>query len=198
MFNYTSDYSAALLVQNSTGSLPVNNSTYYVSSGPFELDLKVTFNPRQTAAVLAEVTPSSPSQSFATWLGKFGQAFPTWVKLVYLAFGVQFFAVGGLWIQRETAKRETATQRLDAGDKAYLWVDVAYKFLMASFLAIVTLMGGEVLVLFVLRFMFLASLDLLSLWDLFVVCFAAGAVVIAYTVRFTMEKAFDLKPMEEE
>jgi hypothetical protein len=59
-------------------------------------------------------------------------------------------------------------------------------------------MGGEAVVLFVLRFMFLVSLNLLSLWDLFVVGFAAGVVVIAYLIRFTLEKAFDLKPMEND
>jgi hypothetical protein len=46
--------------------------------------------------------------------------------------------------------------------------------------------------------MFLASLDLLSLWDLFVICFAAGVVVIAYLIRFTLEKVFDLRPMEDD
>jgi hypothetical protein len=59
-------------------------------------------------------------------------------------------------------------------------------------------MGGEVLVLFILRFMFLASLNLLSLWDLFVVGFAAGAVVIAYLARFLLEKGFDLRPTEDD
>jgi hypothetical protein len=49
-----------------------------------------------------------------------------------------------------------------------------------------------------LLFMFLASPNLLSLWDLFVVGFAAGAVLIAYLVRFTFEKAFDLRPMEDD
>jgi hypothetical protein len=87
---------------------------------------------------------------------------------------------------------------LDSGDKAYLWLDIIYKFLLASFVAIVAIMGGELILLFVLRFMFLVSLDLLSLWDLFVVGFAAGAIIIVYLIRFTLEKAFDLKPVESE
>lgn len=140
----------------------------------------------------------SPWQGFVSWLGSFGKAFPTWVKIVYLAFGVQFFAVGGLWIRRETPRKETGAQHLDVGDKAFLWVDITYKFLLAAFLTIVAIMGGEAVVLFVLRFMFLVSLNLLSLWDLFVVGFAAGVVVIAYLIRFTLEKAFDLKPMEND
>lgn len=197
LFNYSSDYQINLFVQAANGRLAVNNSTYYVSSGSFELEVKATFNPRANLATVV-MPSSSPWQGFVSWLEKFGQAFPMWVKLVYLAFGVQFFAVGGLWIRRETAKKETGVQHLDTGNKAFLWVDVAYKFLLVSFLTIVAVMGGEVLVLFILRFMFLASLNLLSLWDLFVVGFAAGAVVIAYLIRFTLEKAFDLKPMENE
>ena len=54
------------------------------------------------------------------------------------------------------------------------------------------------LALFILRFMFLASLNLLSLWDLFVVGFAGSVAVIAYLFRFTLEKIFDLKPIEDE
>ena len=196
-FNYSSDYQINLLVQAPYDSVTRNNSTYYVSSGPFELDIKATFNPGANGA--APVIPSvSPWQGFVKWLGKFGEAFPIWVKLVYLTFGVQFLVVGGLWIRRESKKKETAAQHLDTGDKAFLWIDIAYKLLLVSFLTIVAVMGGEVLVLFILRFMFLVSLDLLSLWDLFVVGFAAGAVFIAYLIRFTLEKAFDLKPMQDE
>jgi hypothetical protein len=199
LFNYSSDYAVNLLVQasNSSTYYVSNNSTYYISSGPFELDVKVVFTPRPYISDVIAAT-TSPWQSFVTWLEKFGQAFPIWVKLVYLVFGFQFFAVGGLWIKRETGKKEAVSQRLDAGDRAFLWVDVAYKFLLASFLAILAIMGGEVVFLFLLRFMFLASLDLLSLWDLFVICFAAGVVVIAYLIRFTLEKVFDLRPMEDD
>lgn len=95
-------------------------------------------------------------------------------------------------------RKESSAQRLDNGDKAYLWLDVTYKFLVAAFLAIVAIMFGELFILFILRFMFLISLDLLSLWDLFVVGFAAGAIIIVYLTRFTLEKAFDLKPVEDE
>jgi hypothetical protein len=199
LFNFSSDYAVNLFVQASNSSIYYvsNNSTYYISSGPFQLDVTVVFVPPPYISHVIAAT-ASPWQSFATWLEKFGEAFPVWVKLVYLAFGFQFLAVGGLWIRRETARKEAVSQRLDTGDKAFLWVDVAYKFLLASFLAILTIMGGEVLFLFLLRFMFLASLDLLSLWDLFVICFAAGVAVIAYLVRFTLEKAFDLRPMEDD
>jgi hypothetical protein len=196
-FNYSDDYEINVITQSGNRSLPVTNSTYYVSSGSFELDVKATFNPQADIPVVAG-PPEPPWQGFVRWVRSFSKAFPTWVKLVYLAFGVQFFAVGGLWIRRETRKKEAGAQHLDAGDKAFLWVDIAYKFLLASFLTILAIMGGEVLVLFMLRFMFLVTLNLLSLWDLFVVGFAAGILVIAYLVRFTPERAFDLKPMEND
>jgi hypothetical protein len=120
------------------------------------------------------------------------------VKLLYLILGLQFVGVGGLWIRRETRKKETTAQRLDIGDKLYLWLDVVYKFLLVSLGAIVAIMGGELVILFILRFMFLVTINLLSLWDLFVVGFAAGAVIMVYLMRFTLEKAFDLKPVEDE
>jgi hypothetical protein len=197
LFNYSSDYQVNLFVQTANQSAVNNNSTYYLSSGPFELDIKATFGPRANSSTLL-ASSVSPWEGFVNWLDKFSQAFPTWVKVVYLAFGLQFFAVGGLWIRRETAKRENGTQHFDAGNKAFLWFDVAYKFLLVSFLAILAVMGGEVLVLFILRFMFLASFSLLSLWDLFVIGFAAGAVVIAYLARFILERGFDLRPAEDD
>lgn len=198
IFNYSSDYRVNLIT---TPSDPItqgnNDTTYYLSGGAFELDVNAVFSARPDTHV-AVLAPVSPWDSFAGWIGKFGQAFPLWVKALYFALGLQFFAVGGIWITRESRRREAAGQRLDVGDKAYLWLDVVYKFLVVSFAAIVAIMGGELLLLFVLRFMFLASVNLLSLWDLFVIGFAVGAIVIIYLVRFTLEKAFDLKPVEGE
>jgi hypothetical protein len=197
VFDYANDYKVNLFVRDSNANIVKNSTMYYVSGGAFELDVTATFNPRADNPAI--VTPSvSPWASFVNWMGKFGEAFPLWVRILYFVFGIQFSIVGGLWIRREAAAKEATTQRLDAGDRAYLWLDVIYKFLLASFVAIVAIMGGELLILFVLRFMFLASLDLLSLWDLFVVGFAAGVVIMVYLIRFTLEKAFDLKPVDDE
>ena len=198
IFDYPTEYRVNLLTKPSDLSAPGNNNTtYYMSGGAFELDVNAIFNARPDTHVT--VIPSvSPWDSFVGWIGKFGQAFPLWVKALYFALGVQFFAVGGIWIARESKRKEAAGQRFDVGDKAYLWLDVVYKFLVVSFAAIVAIMGGELLLLFVLRFMFLASVDLLSLWDLFVIGFAVGAIIIVYLLRFTLEKAFDLKPVEDE
>ena len=196
LFDSPGDYTVNLFVKNHDSGVIRNATTYYLSGGPFELDINATFSlrPNDTVAVL----PSEPPmQSFAKWVGKFSEAFPPWVKLLYFAMGIQFFTVGGLWIRRETSRKQSAGQRVDRGDQAYMWVDVGYKFLLASFGAIVAIMGGELLILFILRFMFLASFDLLSLWDLFVIGFALGAIIIVYLIRFTFEKAFDMKPVED-
>jgi len=196
LFDLYTDYQVNVYDQRQ-GQITTTNSTYYFSSGPSELDIKATFiahpaNPSITAST------ESPWDSLVNWMGNFSEAFPLWVKVLYLLLGVQFFAVGGLWIRRETARREGGSQKLDAGNKAFLWLDVAYKFFLAALVAIVLIMGGELLVLFILRFMFLASLDLLSLWDIFVVGFAVGATILFYLIRFAGERALDLKPLEDE
>lgn len=197
IFSQATDYNVKLFVRQGGTNVDQNSTSYYISGGTLELDVSAYFNPRsiETPAIAPSI---SPWDSLVDWIGSFGQAFPLWVKALYLLLGVQFLTVGGLWIRREAASREGTAQRLDGGDKAYLWLDIVYKFLLASFVAIVAIMGGELILLFVLRFMFLVSLNLLSLWDLFVVGFAAGAVILIYLLRFTLEKAFDLKPVESE
>jgi hypothetical protein len=197
ILNQATNYNVNVFVKSSQPSTTDNSTTYYMSGGQLELDLVANFNPRPDNPA-TPVSSLTPFDSFTGWVGNFSQAFPDWVKLLYLFLGVQFFAVGGLWISRETKRKEGTGQRLDRGDRAYLWFDVAYKFLLASFIVIVAIMGGELVLLFVLRVMFLVSIDLLSLWDLFVVGFAAGAVIITYIVRFGLEKGFDLKPIGDD
>lgn len=197
LFNYTRDYSVSVVVESAQSAATNHTTTYFMSGGPFELDLNATFTSRQVS-VAVPITEESPWDSLAGWMGNFSEAFPLWVKLLYLGLGLQFFIVGGLWIRRESSRKESAGQQLDAGNKGFLWLDIAYKFLLVSFVAIIGIMGGELLILFILRFMFLVSLDLLSLWDLFVVGFAAGILVMVYLIRFTLEKGFDLRPLEDE
>ena len=197
VFNQSTDYTVNLYVRQGGTDLIDNSTSYYVSGGSFELDVTAYFNPNAAQAI-AQPSSVSPWDGFSSWTASFGQAFPAWVKVLYLLLGVQFLAVGGLWIRRESARKTAATQRLDSGDKVYLLVDVVYKFLLTSFVAIILIMGGELILLFILRVMFLISLNLLSLWDLFVVGFALGAVILVYMTRFVLEKAFDLKPLEDE
>lgn len=197
IFDNSQDYTVRLFIKSSNLSISQSNATYYMSGGSFELDISATFSAQKSDPGV--IPPAiSPWESFLGWIVKFSHAFPLWVKLLYLVLGLQFFGVGGLWIRRETHRKESTSQRFDSGDRIYLWLDVAYKFLLVSLVAIIAIMFGELLILFVLRFMFLVTLNLLSLWDLFVVGFAAGALIMVYLMRFTLEKAFDLKPVEDE
>jgi len=195
-FRYDTDYTVhvyALLSDNTEKQL----AAYYLTSGVFTLNLAVTFTAKPVAQ--QSLTSSiSPWGSFASWMSKFSEAFPFWVKILYFVFVSQFALVGGLWVRRESIRREGTPRSLDRGNKFFLWVDVIYKCFATSFVAIVAVMVGELFLLFVLRFMFLASLDLLSLWDLFVVGFAGGMAIIAYAIRFFLEKGLDFKPLEEE
>jgi hypothetical protein len=87
---------------------------------------------------------------------------------------------------------------LDLGDKIYLWADIAFKFLLVSFVALGLIMGGEVSIMLILRYMFLITVTPLPLWNLFSLGFAFGAVAIAYLVRVGLGRGFDLKPMDDE
>ena len=212
-FNYTTGYSVDVLTSNQTASTnlsnhalpgvnpfvqeiePLNSTTYYLSGGPSELDVDALFQPNQASANTAY---ASAPISFSGWSGSFGDAFPLWVKILYLVLGVQFFLVGGAWIRRETEKRRSSSRMFDVGDKIYLWVDIAFRFLLVSFVALLAIMGGEVLIILVLRYMFLITITPFSLWNLFSLGFAFGAVAIAYLVRVGLERGFDLKPVEDE
>ena len=174
-----------------------NSTTYYLSGGPSELEVDATFSARPHSAASSS-SSQSPSVGILNWTGNFGDAFPLWVKLLYFALGIQFFAVGGLWIKRETGKRQSDLRKFDFADKIYLWIDIGFKFLLVSFLALGLIMGGEFLILFVLRYMFLVSINPPSLWNLFSLGFALGAVIIVYLVRFVFGRGLDLKPLDDE
>ncbi len=210
-FNYTTGYKVEVQTSNqTTTNLPghmipgvgpflqtqssTNSTAYYLSGGPSELDVDAIFQPGPSNT--SNVYPS-PSVDFIGWSGSFGEAFPLWVKLLYFVLGVQFFIVGGLWIRRESERRRSSSRMFDHGDKIYLWVDLAFRFLLVSFVALGLIMGGEVLIILMLRYMFLIDVTPLSLWNLFSLGFAFGAVIIAYLVRVGLERGFDLKPMEE-
>jgi hypothetical protein len=211
-FNYTSGYNVDVQTSNQTTGNPTvrlvpgvnpffqisepstNSTTYYLSSGPSELDVDAIFQP----SPISSNAYSSSSIGLLGWTGSFGDAFPLWVKLLYLVLGVQFFTVGGLWIRRESRRRRSSPRMLDLGDKIYLWVDIAFRFVLVSFVALGLIMGGEIMITLILRYMFLITVTPLSLWNLFSLGFAFGAVVIIYLVRFGLERGFDLKPIEDE
>jgi len=85
--------------------------------------------------------------------------------------------------------------RFDRGNLLYVWSEVLYKFFITAFLVIAAVMSGQFILISVLKFMFLAQVDMLGLWDLFVLGFAAGIAAIPYGFRVCLEKSFDLKPL---
>jgi len=215
-FNYTTGYQVNVQTSNQSSAYfvpshlqPVgnpsvqvsndftNSTTYYLSGGPSELEVDATFSARPQSAP-GNSSSQSPSVGILNWTGNFGDAFPLWVKLLYFALGIQFFAVGGLWIKRETGKRQSDLRKFDFADKIYLWIDIGFKFLLVSFLALGLIMGGEFLILFVLQYMFLVSINPPSLWNLFSLGFALGAVIIVYLIRFVFGRGLDMKPLDDE
>lgn len=192
-FSYISEYDVTISVRTSSGASQ-DKASYYVSSGQIllaiDLDVKSPDPVTATASLNAW-------DSFMGWTTRFGDAFPLWVKLVYLLLGVQFVAVGYKWIGFEKSAREGdfAASIFDRGNLLYLWSEVLCKLLLTAFFIIAAAMGGQLILVSLLRFMFLAQVSMLSLWDLFVLGFAAGITAIAYAFRLCLEKSFDLKPL---
>jgi hypothetical protein len=191
--SYPSEYDVTISVWTSSGAKQ-EEASYYVSSGQLLLTIDLDFKAPDPVTPIAR---SSPWDSFVGWTTRFGDAFPLWVKLLYLLLGVQFAAVGYKWIRLESCAREddSAAARFDRGNLVYLWSEIFSKFLLTAFLVIAAAMGGQLILVSVLRFMFLAQVNMLSLWDLFVLGFAAGIAVIAYVFKLCLEKSLDLKPL---
>jgi hypothetical protein len=218
-FNYSSDYNVTIATSSQSGNTgtgtaveapasihgiitavsprPVEYATYYVSSGQLLLTIELDVNPQNAAS---EIPNRPPWESFMDWLARFGAAFPTWVKLIYLLLGVQFATIGYTWINYENRTRmESAPGSVfDFGNKFYIWCEIFQKYCLTAFLIIAVLMGGQYIVLYVLNFMFLLPVNMLSLWDLFVLCFAAGMAVIAWLSKLILKKTLDWEPTFEE
>jgi len=192
-FSHPSQYEVTMTVKDSN-SVKQERASYYVSSGQLLLTIDLDVKAPDPATSIAG---SSVWDSFTSWTARFGDAFPLWVKLLYVFLGLQFVAVGYKWIRFENSVREeeSLTSRFDRGNLFYLWTEVLSKFLLTAFLVILVAMSGQFILLHVLRFMFLAQVNMLSLWDLFVLGFAAGMTAIAYVAKLCLEKWFDLKPL---
>jgi hypothetical protein len=192
-FDFPSEYDVIILVnENNTPRKEV--ASYYFSSGQLLLTVDLGFGAPD------QITSGSHTtgwDDFASWTTRFGDAFPLWVKLLYAVLGIQFVAVGYEWIRFENEGRryESSMSRFDRGNLLYLWSEVLYKLLLTAFLAIAAVMSGQFILVTVLRFMFLAQVNMLDLWDLFVLGFAAGIAAIAYAFKLCLEKSFDLKPL---
>jgi hypothetical protein len=192
-FDYPSEYEVTLLTKASNATTK-EVASYYLSSGQLLLTIDLDF---KAPAPVALSSHAGTWDDFELWTARFGDAFPLWVKVLYAILGIQFVAVGYKWIRFENdARRDNSSlSRFDRGNLLYLWSDVLYKLLITAFLAIAAVMSGQFILLSLLKFMFLAQVDMLSLWDLFVLGFAAGIAVIAYAFRLSLEKSFDLKPL---
>jgi hypothetical protein len=192
-FDFPSEYNVFILVHNSSALRKEVNS-YYFSSGGLLLTVDLDFKAPDPISLGSNATGWD---CFANWTTRFGDAFPLWVKLLYAVLAIQFIAVGYRWIRFENESRQdkSSMSRFDRGNLLYLWSEVFYKLLLTAFLAIAATMSGQFILLSVLKFMFLAQVNMLSLWDLFVLGFAAGIAVIAYGFKLCLEKSFDLKPL---
>ena len=195
-FSLPSEYNVAVIVNQGNGTRR-EIASYYFSSGKFMLTIDLNFSAPDPAIVHSS---SVGWGDFASWTSRFGAAFPFWVKLLYAVLAVQFVAVGYKWIRFENEARQekSSVSRFDRGNLLYLWSDIIYKLLLTSFLAIAAVMSGQFVLLSVLKFMFLAQVDMLNLWDLYVLGFAAGIAVIAYCFKFLLHKSFDLNPLFED
>lgn len=192
-FDFPSDYNVIILV-NESNATRKEVASYYFSSGQLLLTVDLDFRAPDQIASGGHTTGWD---EFASWTIRFGDAFPFWVKLLYAVLGIQFVAVGYKWIRFENEARRdgSSMSRFDRGNLLYLWSEVLYKLLLTAFLAIAAVMSGQFILVTVLRFMFLAQVNMLSLWDLFVLGFAAGIAAIAYSFKLCLEKSFDLKPL---
>lgn len=192
-FGYPSEYYVTISVNESSGAKQ-EKASYYVSSGKLVLTIDLDF---RAPDPITQIATSTAWDSFKGWTTRFGDAFPLWVKLLYVLLGVQFVAVGYKWIRFENCARQdgSSVSRFDRGNLLYLWGEILWKFLLTAFLVIAATMSGQFILLSLLKFMFLAQVNMLSLWDLFVLGFAAGIAAIAYAFKLCLEKSFDLKPL---
>ncbi len=198
VFHYTEGYSIFIQVLESTTGRVVNYPSYFISQGNFTIVLQLNVE-RQTSASVARVETGSLLKGLFSWATEFGNSFPTWVKILYGILGIQFLLVGKGWMKYEDYRRksESSLPAFDSGNKLYLWINILCKFQLTVFAITAILMVGQVFLVYLLRYMFLIALNLVSLWDLYVLGFMAGMTAIVYVTRAVLERYFDLKPIDE-
>jgi len=168
--------------------------TYYLSSGQFTLEIEISILSSPAKAREFQI----PSRGdFSDWLVNFGRAFPLWTKLLYVFLGFQFLFVGYERISfNDQRRRDRKLRPLDFGNKIYVWIDVIFKFLLTCLAVTAVLMVGQVIILTILRTIFLAAINLPSIWNLFVLGFLAVITLSSYLLRTIMGHKFDLAPTE--
>jgi hypothetical protein len=193
--SYSSTYTTSILI-NDPSSGNSQYTSYYVSGGALNLTIFASYQPNPNAGSGAPVTWSS----LYGWFFQFGNAFPIWIKILYSILGAQFAFVGYRWIKFEDERRrlEGHLPPFDRGNRAYLWIDVAFRILLSGFIISLAIMIGEVLVITVAQYLFFINLNLFSLVDFFSLFFVAALATIIYLAREGLDKFFDLKPIMED
>jgi len=199
IFFYPDGYSIFIQVFEYATGRVTNYPSYFVSQGNFTVVLQLNVE-KQAPVGAMRIETGSLFRGLISWATEFGNSFPTWVKILYVILGVQFLLVGHKWMSYESYRRksESSLPVFDRGNKMYLWTNILCKFQLTVFTATAILMVGQVFLVYLLRYMFLITLNLVSLWDLFVLGFMAGMTAIAYVTRTILERYFDLKPIDED
>ena len=194
--SYPSTYTTTILIDDPVAGSNSQYTSYYVSAGDLNLTVFAVFQP---APSNGEGVPLSWS-SFFGWFSQFGSAFPLWIKILYAVLGAQFAFVGYRWIKFEDDKRrvEGHLPPLDRGNRIYMWIDVAFRTLLAGFIISLALMLGETIVITAAQYLFFVNLNLFPLVDLFSLFFVAVLGLIIYLAREGLDKFLDLKPTMED
>lgn len=195
-FSYSSPYTAYLETQTSNSKSFTQVTSYYVSGGDLNLTISAEFQPGTGPGV------GSPLgfNSFYDWLSQFGNAFPLWIKILYLVLSIQFAFVGQRWIRFEDDRRrlDGHLPPLDRGNKMYMWTDIAFRCLITGFAITLAIMVGELLVILIAQYLLFVNLSLLSLLDFFSLFFVVVLACLVYLAKEGLDRFLDLKPLMED
>ncbi len=194
--SYPSTYTAFLETRNPASNSVSQVTSYYVSSGDLNLTISAVFQQGPGPGT------GSPLgfNSFYDWLGQFGNAFPLWIKILYLVLGIQFAFVGQRWIRFEDERRglEGHLPPLDRGNKLYIWTDIAFRALLTGFAISLAIMIGELLIILIGQYLLFVNLSLFSLLDFFSLIFVIAVAALIYLAKEGLDRFLDLKPIMED
>ncbi len=190
-FQHSGDYRISVSILDTLGGLrDVDN--YYLSNGSFTV--KIMASIAASPANAAQLQRFSP-QDFSNWMARFGEAFPLWTKLLYLFLGFQFLFVGYERITfDDKIRQERRLRPLDRGNKIYISVDVLCRFLLSCLAITAALMVGQVILLMILSYFLLVTIELPSIWNLFVLAFGAAVTILVYLLRTVLRHKFEFAP----
>jgi hypothetical protein len=190
-FQHSGDYRISVSILDTLGILrDVDN--YYLSNGSFTVKIMVSI--AASPAKVAQLQRFS-HQDFSNWMARFGEAFPLWTKLLYMFLGFQFLFVGYERITfDDKIRQERRLRPLDRGNKIYISVDVLCRFLLTCLAITAALMVGQVILLMILSYFLLVTIELPSIWNLFVLAFGAAVTILVYLLRTVLRHKFEFAP----